>query len=173
MSITTKLENPHIDAIAPTDLYVGRTWIEPTASGGETWIWNGTYWLSSQVYKESINTTSGNTTYSMVFDLDPAYNIFFLNAIATINCTVAATATINWSWNIARINSTGAASTLVSGNNIGQAATTWQTFKNTANVHVNLAATGAVGLRYLDTRTGNISKAGTISFCYRKARILS
>jgi hypothetical protein len=173
MAVSKKLENPYTGSTVPSNLYIGRVWHEITVAGLYigSWVWNGTYWLSIQAFKEDITTTLGNTVSNVVFDLDPASNILLTAINASVQCNVLATATVNWGWNLSRINSAGVLTSLATGNNIGQPANTWQNFNTPLNIHVNLAATGAKGIRYLDTRTGNISKAGTISFTYRKARI--
>ncbi|MGL6343270.1 MAG: hypothetical protein ACRC80_29545, partial [Waterburya sp.] len=72
---------------------------------------------------------------------------------------------------ISRINIFGTATTLAFANNIGQIANAWQTFKTPINQHINLLSVGAVGLRLVETRTGNIGKQGSIGFEYKKARI--
>jgi hypothetical protein len=173
MAVSKKLENPYTGSAAPSNLYVGRVWHEISNAGLYigSWIWNGTYWLSLQTFKEEATTALGTTVFNVVFDLDPASNILLTGLNATIQCNVLATAAINWGWSISRINSAGVLTSLATANNIGQAGLTWQTFTTPLNLHLNLAATGAKGIRYLDTRTGNISKAGTVSFTYRKARI--
>lgn len=167
------LDNPHVGSAPPNILYIGRVWHEITSAGLYicSWIWNGTYWLSLQIFAHHFTTALVTTVANVIYPLDPGFNIFLTNAIATIQSNVLATATTNWGWSVARINSAGTATTIATANNIGQAANAWQTFKTTINQHVNLATVGAVGLRLLETRTGTISKAGSVGFEYRRVRI--
>lgn len=173
MAKSDNLSNPHIGEFSPAILYKGRIWHELNNSGFYigSWAWNGTYWLSLQLFSHHFTTALVTTVANVVYPIDPAYNIFLTNAIATIQSNVLATATTNWGWNIARINSAGTTTTIVTANNIGQAANAWQTFKTPINQHINLTAVGAVGLRLLETRTGTISKAGSVGFEYRRVRI--
>lgn len=173
MAVSKKLDNPYTGSTAPSNFYVGRVWHEITVAGLYigSWIWNGTYWLSPQTMCHHFTTALGNSVANVVYPLDPAFNIFLTNAIATIQVSVLATATVNWGWTIARVNSAGTATTIVAANNVGQVGLTWQTIKTPINQHINLAAVGAAGLRLTETRTGNISKAGSVGFEYRRVRL--
>jgi hypothetical protein len=173
MSRSSKLENPHSGVTAPINLYIGRIWHEITTSGLYigSWIWNGTYWLSFQTFDCCLTTASVNAATTLTYPIDTAYNIFLLNAIATIQCTANANPAINWGWAWSRVNSAGTATTIVSANNAGQAANTWQTFKTLVNQHINVANTGAVGLRLAETRNGAINKTGSIKLEYKRVRI--
>jgi hypothetical protein len=172
LSITSKLENLYTSSTPPSELYLGRVWIEETVNGIEIWVWNGTYWLSQQTFRYQFSTAAlGTAVASVVYPANPAYNIFLTDLIACIQVNVASTPTTNWGWNLARINSAGTATTLFAANSSGQAANAWATYKTAVNSHINLAATGTVGFRLLEVRTGTISKQGTISFEYRRARL--
>jgi hypothetical protein len=167
------LENPHIGANAPTTLYVGRIWHEISNTGVfvGSWIWNSTYWLSLETFSHYVTTGLTSAVAVLVYPLDPAFNIFLLNTIATIQASALATAANNWSWEIGRMNSANGLTVLATGNNIGQTANSWQTFKTPINLHINLSSPGTVGLRLREIRTGTINKTGSVGFEYRKVRI--
>lgn len=173
MAVSKKLENPCTGNTPPTNLYVGRVWHEITLAGLYlgSWIFTGTYWLSLQTFEHSLTTALVSAAAALTYPVDPAQNIFLLNAIATIQCTANANNGLSWGWAWSRVGGAGATTTLVSANNAGQTGNTWQTFKTPINQHINVLSTGTVGLRLTETRNGNINKAGTIKLEYKKAKI--
>lgn len=173
MAVSKKLENPYTGSTAPTNLYIGRVWHEMTASGLYlgSWIWNGIYWLSLQTFEYLLTTASVSAVANLTYPIDSSFNIFVLQAIATIQCNANANPGINWGWAWSRVNNAGVVTTIVSANNAGQTVNTLQTFKTPVNQHINILSTGAVGLRLTETRSGNINKQGTIKLEYKKVRI--
>lgn len=173
MSRSSTLENPHIGANIPPNLYIGRQWHEISSESVylESWVWSGNYWLSLQTYSYQFTTASGNGVNTLVYPIDPGCNVFLLRSLATIYCNVLSTPTVNWTWTISRVNAAGIATNLATDNSNGLTVNTWSTFVTPINQHINVAQSGAVGLRIQDVRRGNISKAGTIGFEYKKARI--
>lgn len=173
MGKSNTLDNPHVGSSPPNFLYLGRIWHEITTTGSYlgSWIWNGTYWLSLQTFEYSLTTASVSAVANLTYPIDTAFNIFVTQAIATIQCSANANPGINWGWAWSRVNGAGAATTIVSANNAGQAVNTLQTFKTPVNQHINVLSTGAVGLRLTETRNGNINKQGTIKLEYKKVRI--
>lgn len=173
MPTSSKKENPHVGSHPPVVLYVGRVWHEITSAGLYlgSWVWNGTYWLSLQTFEYSLTTGLVSAAANLSYPIDPTYNLFVTQAIATIQCNANANNGLNWGWAWSRVNSAGVSTTIVSANNAGQAVNTWQTFKTPVNQHINVLSTGAVGLRLTETRSGNINKQGTIKLEYKRARI--
>jgi hypothetical protein len=173
MSRSSALENPSIGANIPPNFYIGKVWHEISSAGLYlgSWIFQGNYWLSLQTYSHQFTTPSGNGVNTLVYPIDPASNVFLLRSLATINCNAVSTLTVNWAWTISRVNAAGIATNLVTRNSNGLTANTWSTFVTSINQHINVAAVDAVGLRIQDVRSGTISKAGTIGFEYKKARL--
>lgn len=171
----------HYRGIAPYPanllLLQGSTWEEFNFFGefvGD-WIWNGTYWLSTQAFVDrspmTLGTAFSAATSSVDFPCDEGTNLWIESAIVAVQVNAASTAANYWAFTLSRINAAGTATTLLTQNTQGQAAKTWVNYSATLNLHVDLTATGTKTLRLADSRpAGTIQRRGTQSVKYRLAR---
>lgn len=153
----------------------GDRWFELDANDNYigSWFWNGTYWLSEQLFSEKFTTSANNANSTFEFAIDNSTNVYITQMLAGFSTAVVANATNFWSWTLSRLTAAKVATTIATASNAaGQTANNWINYKTPINTHVNLSATGTVAFRLADVRTGgNSAKTGSISFEYRKARI--
>lgn len=155
----------------PPNPVLGDIWQQ---TGKLTWAWDGSYWLSRQIFRDFFVVANfSSTAYTFVFPVDPEFNLFLLNLSSVIRTSNNNTVTTFWNWDFARITQGSTATNLLTFNSINQIANVWRQSKYPLNLHINVAATSTVALQIAETRSGNTSKYGTITIEYKKAYVPS
>ncbi|MEN9870516.1 MAG: hypothetical protein RLZZ171_1504 [Cyanobacteriota bacterium] len=169
----------HKGSVAPTPPAPGQTWVELDALNNyiESWVWNGTYWLSSTLYEYHggilVTNPYAANPYFWDFSLPANTNIYLKRVVMSVLMATPGSATNKWTWNLSRraINDTN--TVIATFENQNPNANTWAKIVTPVNQHINVAATQAAVIRLTEVRTGNNSnvKTNTFRIEYHKARI--
>ncbi len=154
---------------------VGDRWNEQTAGGAriEDWYWNGTYWLSNQIFSVQNNDRATS------FNIDSPLAVSNMTAnfyLTNFKLEYAAYGTQNtsnyWQLILYRISNTNGYTALNINDTINTTAGVYFTFDNTLNTHINIAAVNLKTFVYVAQRTGNPGQMiFTSTLYYQKARI--
>jgi hypothetical protein len=185
MSRSTSLEKallngvPHIGTSPPPVLFTGRVWHETTAVGTpvESWIWNGTNWISLNTYEFLFPSSSSNTNNATLnnplFPIDPASNILLLNFILSGIQSSTSSGSNLWSFAIDRL--TSQSYTNISTHNTNSpspwAGNVWTTVSYPINILVNIG--GALTTKFIrvnESRIGTSTKIFSYIIKYKKVR---
>lgn len=176
--------NKHTRSVAkPTSPITGDTWDELASDGSWVleWFWNGTYWLSRQIFTltgASLGATGGDfvSANSSTGMGSPAispkpYNLFLLNFTASVFVNGTNTTANFWTVTLARRSSVNVATTISSFTTQADAPSV-RTTKNIAlNLHLDLTA---LDIRMFRTEYATTGTPGTLQvmshLTYRWAR---
>lgn len=160
---------------APVSPATGDRWYE--TSGGLLkyiwhWAWNGTYWLSPQMYWTSgfVGLAANTDSY---FPIDPNFNYYFSTWRTNHYILTTNNASNYWASTIVRKLSNDSNTTITSVDTSGLSPNGWSRSADLAiTTHVNVSATSAYLFSLRHTRTGSPGALSTtVQIAYHYARI--
>jgi hypothetical protein len=140
---------------APSSPYTGLRWLDTTDR--LTWYWDGSHWLTEQIYTASGGSVSQSATNGVgILSLNPAYNVRLLDLCFSgqINPTGTYNSTTDyWDLALSRLNSNNTADVehTFSGKSLGLN----QMFRFTTALNVQRSAQSIYGFQSRWNRFGN------------------
>lgn len=171
----------HYRGVAPYPVAtpnIGDTWEELGATGLwiESWFWNGSYWLSTNLYECRQFILSGNGTHGSFpntcdFALNLNFNVYLQEFIVSVFQTTAGTATDYWEWTLNRTATPNSPVAIATLNSIGVLSSRMTVISMPLNFHIDVVATAMSTIKIIETRrAGNSAVLSTVKFAYRRAR---
>lgn len=131
------------------------------------WFWNGTYWLSQQIYEKEHIISSLGTGTGYVWSVPIENNIFFKTFQLTFNAGALQNNTSFWSIKLYRNPGDVLLSTLET----KSMSIEFNNVQSTLNFHLNLSSPVTKGLTFVVNPTGSPGGFnGSIKLIYRSAR---
>lgn len=165
---------------------LGDTWdeLDGVDRWVENWVWNGTYWLTQQVFLMGFEMNNISSTFTAYvpgrtrhtngafprnrFLLDFRGNIFVINTLDNSRY---------WLIELQRRNSNNLTITNISsyntylGNGLNNTSNSWHEFSNTLNLHQDIQANGIRAYSLQLTKVGGAGNLlGNLECRYREAR---
>lgn len=160
----------------PANPAIGDCFEEVTTTGQwvRAWVWNGTYWLSTQEFAKSYSLVNASAAATSVyFDIPPNVNLYILAFNSNVLLGTTNSAVSYWALTPFRANNNGSATSLTTAiNSSSQSASTWWLVNNPINNHITVATTTTRALRVDVTKTGTPSNInGGFEISYRLSRL--
>lgn len=162
----------------PSNPGIGDLWWE--ASAEVQWFWNGSYWLSEQLFKFESDemlfnpaSSSPNTFAAFMPELNQAnrYNLFLVDFSYSMTFTDADTSSNYWSVRLRRANEDAARSTITTLSGESNATGKLVIRKSRLNTLLDLAVNDVKFLDFATIKTGTPGNAeGLAALTYRWVR---
>ena len=140
------------------------------------WFWNGTYWLSKELYDYGMSFTAVSATTAAYFGIEPIqaaqHDIYFVDVTASLFIDTTNDGSKFWTATINRLSSANTPTAIGSCNTSAISASAWTVVKATLNTHVDLSAVDAKATQISVAKTSTPGDAyGRVDFTYRLAHL--
>lgn len=159
-------------ATPPAYPAISDTWEELDSNGFliNRWFWNGTYWLSAQVFSKEASLVNIGASVQAYYEIPSDANIFVISFKPNVLLGTTNTTNSHWSFTL---NRTGSSTVALANTSTANAAPNiWFTQNVAVGIHINITSTGSKAFRFDISKNGVASNiVGSVAVTYRLARI--